>query len=50
MNKVFIATPQAEKYYLNVSASTLFKNGNVEYTFTPSYFGDLDRISWSVNG
>ena len=49
-NKIFIAIPKTEKYYLNISPSILLKNWTVEYTFTPLYSGDLDRISWSING
>ena len=49
-NKIFIAVPKTEKYYLNISPSILLKNWTVEYTFTPLYSGDLDKISWSING
>ena len=50
MNKVFIANPKTENYVLNIKPSLVFKNWSVEYTFTPLYSGDLDRISWDVNG
>jgi hypothetical protein len=49
MNKVFIATPKSENYVLNIKPSVIFKNGGVEYTFTPLYSGDMDKIQWSVN-
>ena len=49
MSKIFIANPSAEEYMLNLSASALFKNWNVEYTITPLYAGNLDTIKWSVN-
>ena len=50
MNKIFIATPKTQKYILNLSPTTLFKNWNTEYTFTPLYSWDIDTIWWKVNG
>ena len=50
MSKIFIANPKSEDYMLNLSASALFKNWNIEYTLTPLYEGNLDTIRWSVNG
>ena len=49
MTKIFIANPTSEDYMLNLSASALFKNWNIEYTLTPLYEGNLDTIKWSVN-
>jgi PKD repeat protein len=37
MTKVFIAAPKSEKYVLNMSYNTLFRNGLVEYNFVPLY-------------
>ena len=49
MNKIFIATPQTQKYILNLSPTALFKNWSTEYTFTPLYSWDIDMIWWRVN-
>jgi hypothetical protein len=49
MNKVFIAIPESENYLLNLSPNALFKNGGVEYTFSPQFSGNLDTIKWSIN-
>ncbi len=48
--KVFVAPTSNENYALNISAKTTYKNGKVEYTFTPLYSGDINSISWNVNG
>ena len=49
MNKIFIAIPKSENYFLNIYPSIVLKDWTVEYTFTPLYSGDLDKIAWNVN-
>ena len=49
INKVFIGNPSSENYMLNISPSVLFKNWNIEYTFSAQHSGNLDTIKWSVN-
>ena len=50
MTKIFIADALWKDYALNISPSFAFKNWKVEYTLTPLYSGDIDKISWDVNG
>ena len=50
MTKIFISSPESENYMLNIHPSFSFKNGKVDYTFTPIYSGSLDYIMRSVNG
>ena len=49
MNKVFIAPSKMENYVLNIHPSVVLKKWTAEYTFTPLYSWDLDRIVWNVN-
>ena len=49
MNKIFIADAMWKDYALNISPSFVFRNWKVDYTFTPLYSGNIDKITWNVN-
>ena len=49
MTKVFIAVSESDKYTLNITPKYSLHNWNVEYTFTPSYIGNVDYITWSID-
>ena len=50
MTKIFIWSPQSENHMLNISPMFAFKNGAIEYTFTPIYSGDINTIERNING
>ena len=49
MNKIFIAQESSQKYALNILPNFVFKNWKIEYTFTPLYSGNIDKIIRNVN-
>ena len=49
MNKIFIAQESSEKYALNILPNFIFKNWKIDYTFSPLYSGNIDKIVRNVN-
>ena len=47
--KIFIADQWTDNYALSILPKFSYKNGNVEYNFTPMYSWNLDSISWTIN-